>query len=46
MPMTISVALFAAGSGIAGALNSVGLIIASQTVQGLGSGGILVLVMM
>ena len=44
MPMIISVALFAAGSGITGALKSVGMIIASQIVQGLGSGGVFVLV--
>ena len=44
MPMIVSVALFAAGSGIAGGSNSVGMIIAGRTVQGLGSGGVFVLV--
>ncbi|CAD6569097.1 MAG: hypothetical protein ASARMPREDX12_002199 [Alectoria sarmentosa] len=44
MPMMISVALFASGSGIAGGSNSVAMMIAGRTVQGLGSGGIFVLV--
>ncbi|KAG6988943.1 MFS efflux transporter aclA [Physcia stellaris] len=44
MPMIISVALFALGSGIAGGSNSVGMMITGRTIQGLGSGGIFVLV--
>lgn len=44
MPMLISVALFALGSGVAGGSNSIAMMIAGRTVQGLGSGGIFVLV--
>ena len=44
MPMIISVAFFALGSGIAGGSNSIGMMVAGRTVQGLGSGGIFVLV--
>ena len=42
--MIISVAFFALGSGLAGGSNSVGMMIAGRTVQGLGSGGIFILV--
>ena len=42
--MMVSVALFALGSGIAGGSTSVAMLIAGRTVQGLGSGGIFVLV--
>ena len=44
VPMMVSVALFALGSGIAGGSTSVAMLIAGRTVQGLGSGGIFVLV--
>ncbi|TGO49560.1 hypothetical protein BOTNAR_0427g00060 [Botryotinia narcissicola] len=44
IPMIISVALFALGSGIAGGSNGVAMMIAGRTVQGLGSGGIYLLV--
>lgn len=43
-PMVVSVALFALGSGISGGSTSVAMMIAGRTVQGLGSGGIFVLV--
>ena len=42
-PMMISTGLFALGSGIAGGANGVGMLIAGRTVQGLGGGGILML---
>lgn len=44
MPMIISVFLFALDSRIAGGSSSIAMIITSRTVQGLGSGGIFVLV--
>ncbi|KAG8165579.1 hypothetical protein KVR01_004131 [Diaporthe batatas] len=43
-PMIISVCIFALGSGIAGGANNTATIIAGRTVQGLGSGGIMLLV--
>lgn len=43
-PMILSVALFALGSGIAGGSNSVAMMITGRVIQGLGSGGIFVLV--
>ncbi|KAK2592123.1 hypothetical protein QQS21_010194 [Conoideocrella luteorostrata] len=43
-PMIISVAIFALGSGIAGGANDAVAMIAGRTVQGLGSGGIMLLV--
>ena len=43
-PMMISVSLFILGSGIGGGANSPAMLIAGRTVQGLGSGGIFVLV--
>jgi MFS family permease len=42
-PMIVSVMLFMLGSGIAGGANGVPMLIAGRTVQGLGSGGIFVL---
>jgi MFS family permease len=44
VPMMVSVALFAIGSGVAGGSNSAAMMIAGRTVQGLGSGGLFVLV--
>ncbi|KAK8053072.1 hypothetical protein PG996_012373 [Apiospora saccharicola] len=43
-PMIISVIIFALGSGIAGGANNSATMIAGRTVQGLGSGGIMLLV--
>ncbi|KAI0102206.1 MFS general substrate transporter [Nemania sp. FL0031] len=43
-PMIITVAIFALGSGIAGGTKNTATIIAGRTVQGLGSGGIFLLV--
>jgi MFS family permease len=43
-PVLISIILFALGSGIAGGANTTATIIAGRTIQGLGSGGILLLV--
>ena len=43
-PMMISVLLFLLGSGLAGGANSVSMLIGGRTVQGLGSGGLFVLV--
>lgn len=43
-PMLISIVLFALGSGIAGGATNVAMLIGGRTVQGLGSGGIMVLV--
>lgn len=43
-PMLISVGLFILGSGIGGGANSTAMLIGGRTVQGLGSGGIFVLV--
>ncbi|KAI1821135.1 MFS general substrate transporter [Xylaria intraflava] len=43
-PMIITVAIFALGSGIAGGAKNTATIIAGRTVQGLGSGGIMLLV--
>ncbi|GKZ17191.1 hypothetical protein AbraIFM66951_009077 [Aspergillus brasiliensis] len=43
-PILISVALFLLGSGLAGGASTVGQLIAGRTVQGLGSGGIYILV--
>jgi len=42
-PMLVSIALFALGSGIGGGATSVAMLIAGRTVQGLGSGGLFVL---
>ncbi|KAL8896246.1 MAG: hypothetical protein Q9207_007799 [Kuettlingeria erythrocarpa] len=44
VPMLVSVVLFALGSGIAGGSSGVAMMIVGRTVQGLGSGGIFVLV--
>ena len=43
VPMLISILLFAIGSGIAGGANNVGMLIAGRGIQGLGAGGIFVL---
>ncbi|KAI0435794.1 MFS general substrate transporter [Xylaria telfairii] len=43
-PMIITVVIFALGSGIAGGAKNTATIIAGRTVQGLGSGGIMLLV--
>ncbi|PWY68224.1 MFS general substrate transporter [Aspergillus eucalypticola CBS 122712] len=43
-PILISVALFLLGSGLAGGASTVGQLISGRTVQGLGSGGIYILV--
>ncbi|GLB04116.1 hypothetical protein AtubIFM57258_009832 [Aspergillus tubingensis] len=43
-PILISVALFLLGSGLAGGASTVGQLIGGRTVQGLGSGGIYILV--
>ncbi|KAF2708581.1 MFS general substrate transporter [Pleomassaria siparia CBS 279.74] len=43
-PMLISIALFALGSGIAGGANSASMLIAGRSIQGCGSGGIMLLV--
>jgi MFS family permease len=43
IPLTVATALFALGSGIAGGSNSVGMMIAGRTVQGVGAGAIYVL---
>ncbi len=43
-PLLILTALFALGSGISGGANGIGMLIAGRTVQGLGAGGIFVLV--
>ncbi|KZZ99199.1 Major facilitator superfamily domain, general substrate transporter [Moelleriella libera RCEF 2490] len=43
-PMIISVCVFAVGSGVAGGANDATTMIAGRTVQGLGSGGIMLLV--
>lgn len=43
MPSLVVVALFALGSGIAGGANSVAMLIAGRTIQGIGCGGIFVL---
>ncbi|PHH79137.1 hypothetical protein CDD82_2576 [Ophiocordyceps australis] len=43
-PTIITIVLFAAGSAIAGAANGAGQMIAGRTIQGLGSGGIMLLV--
>jgi hypothetical protein len=43
-PMIITVCIFALGSGIAGGANSTATMIAGRTVQGLGSGGIMLMV--
>ncbi|CAI6337016.1 unnamed protein product [Periconia digitata] len=43
-PMMASVALFALGSGIAGGANNSTMFIAGRTIQGIGSGGILLMV--
>ncbi|KAI0203708.1 major facilitator superfamily domain-containing protein [Astrocystis sublimbata] len=44
VPMFVSLVLFTIGSGIAGGASNVSMIIAGRTVQGLGSGGIYLLV--
>jgi len=43
-PLLILTALFVVGSGIAGGANGAGMLIAGRTVQGLGAGGVFVLV--
>ncbi|KAI2620075.1 MFS general substrate transporter [Hypoxylon sp. NC1633] len=43
IPMIISVALFTIGSGISGGAHNVAMLIAGRTIQGVGSGGIIVL---
>lgn len=43
-PLISSVALFALGSGIAGGASNVAMLIAGRTIQGLGAGGIYVLI--
>lgn len=43
-PMLIAIAVFALGSGLAGGATTTAMMIAGRTVQGLGSGGILMLV--
>lgn len=43
LPLTAATALFALGSGIAGGSNSVAMMIAGRTVQGVGAGAIYVL---
>jgi len=43
MPMFFSLACFMIGSGLAGGASSVSMLIAGRTIQGLGSGGIFVL---
>ncbi|KAI6081505.1 MFS general substrate transporter [Hypoxylon rubiginosum] len=43
-PMIISIFVFALGSGVAGGAKNVATMIAGRTVQGLGSGGIMLLV--
>ncbi|OTB09267.1 hypothetical protein M426DRAFT_316555 [Hypoxylon sp. CI-4A] len=43
-PMIIAVCIFALGSGVAGGANNAATIIAGRTVQGLGSGGIMLMV--
>ncbi|KAI1212619.1 MFS general substrate transporter [Annulohypoxylon truncatum] len=43
-PMIIAVCIFALGSGVAGGANNTATIIAGRTVQGLGSGGIMLMV--
>jgi MFS family permease len=43
LPMISSVALFALGSGIAGGAHNAGMLIAGRTIQGVGAGGIYVL---
>ncbi|QSZ32992.1 hypothetical protein DSL72_002576 [Monilinia vaccinii-corymbosi] len=43
-PMFVSIALFMLGSGIAGGATTSAMLIAGRTVQGLGSGGIMMLV--
>ena len=43
-PALLSVALFALGAGIAGGADSIAMLIAGRTVQGLGAGGIFVLI--
>lgn len=42
-PLIVAIALFTIGSGIAGCANSVGMMIAGRTVQGVGAGAIYVL---
>lgn len=43
-PMIVSVALFALGSGVAGGANTSGMFIAGRLVQGLGAGGMVMLI--
>jgi MFS family permease len=43
IPLLVSTMLFALGSGIAGGANSVDMMIAGRTVQGVGAGGVYVL---
>jgi EmrB/QacA subfamily drug resistance transporter len=42
-PMLMALGLFTLGSGICGGANSVGMLIAGRTVQGLGGGGLMML---
>ncbi|KAF1950203.1 putative macrolide phosphotransferase k [Byssothecium circinans] len=42
-PMLLSLALFTLGSGISGGANSLSMLVAGRTVQGLGGGGIIML---
>lgn len=43
IPLIVSVALFAIGSGLAGGANNAAMLIAGRTIQGAGAGGIYVL---
>ncbi|KAF2179611.1 major facilitator superfamily MFS_1 [Zopfia rhizophila CBS 207.26] len=43
-PLIVMVAIFALGSGIAGGANGSAMLIAGRTIQGIGSGGIMMLV--
>jgi MFS family permease len=44
MPMIVSVALFAINSSVAGGVGNVATLIAGRTIQGVGAGGINILV--
>ncbi|XDG06923.1 hypothetical protein ABKA04_006538 [Annulohypoxylon sp. FPYF3050] len=44
IPTIVSVALFTIGSGIAGGAHNVGMFIASRSIQGIGAGGMYVLI--
>lgn len=43
-PLVVSVALFILGSGIGGSAHNVGMLIAGRTIQGVGAGGVYVLI--